>query len=134
MRWIIVSLFCTSAFCVAYAQGLKGAPDCPRGISQPVPMIRGKSDLERWSNFQKVQPSLIGMTYEQVVKTLGKGKAFVKSDDFTLKARTKQDCNCLLYQIAETKIPGRPGKKAPIELTIVFRGNAVQSFLVESAY
>jgi len=136
MKRIIVALLllCTSAFGTVHAQGLIGAPSCPRSASQPVPLIQGKSDSERWSTFQAIQPSLIGMTYEQVVKAFGQGKPFIKSDEFTLKPRTKRDSSCLLYQIAETKIPGKSGGTAPVELTVVFKENVVQSYLVEAAY
>ncbi len=138
MKRVIVSLLLlflgTSAFCTVHAQGLIGAPNCPRRASQPVPWIQGKSDSERWSNFQAVQTSLIGMTYEQVNKALGEGKPFLKSDQFTLEAQTAQERSCLLYQIAETKIPGKSGNKAPVELTIVFKDNVVQSFIVEADY
>lgn len=138
MKRIIVSLLLlflgTSAFCTVHAQGLIGAPNCPRSASQPVPLIRGKSESERWSNFQAVQASLVGMTYEQVNKALGKGKPFIKSDQLTLKAQTAQERSCLLYQIAETKIPGKSGNRAPVELTIVLKDNVVQSFMVEAVY
>lgn len=138
MKRIIVSLLLlflgTSAFCTVHAQGLIGAPNCPRSASQPVPLIRGTSESERWSNFQAVQASLIGMTYEQVNKALGKGKPVIKSDQLTLKAQTAQERSCLLYQIAETKIPGKSGNRAPVELTIEFKDNVVQSFMVEAVY
>lgn len=136
MKRIIIALLllCISALGTAHAQGLKGAPNCPRGASQPTPLIRGKSDSERWSSFQAVQPSLIGMTYQQVIDALGQGKAFIKSDELTLKPRSKKDSSCLLYEIAETKIPGRLGKKAPVELTIVFKENVVQSYTFEAVY
>jgi hypothetical protein len=136
MKRIVVSLLllCTSVFGTVHAQGLIGDTGCPHDTSQPAPMIQGKSDSERWSNFQKIEPSLIGMTYEQVVSALGKGKAFIKSDEFTLNPRTGQDKSCLLYKIASKKIPGKSGKMAPIELTIVFKNDFVQSYLVEAVY
>lgn len=136
MKRIVVSLLllCTSAFGTVHAQGLIGTAKSPHDTSQPAPMIQGKSDSERWSNFQKIEPSLIGMTYEQVVSALGKGKAFIKSDEFTLNPRTGQDRSCLLYKIAAKKIPGKSVKMAPIELTIVFKNDFVQSYLVEAVY
>jgi len=135
MKRIVLALLLlgTGVFATVHAQGLIGAPNCPRGGSEPAPLIQGKSDSERWSKFRKIQPSLIGMTYDQVVKALGKGKAFIKSNEFTLQPRTEQDRSCLLYQIAETKVPSK-ASPAPIELTIVFKKDFVQSYLVEAVY
>lgn len=136
MKRIIIALLflCISALGTVRAQGLKGAPSCPRGASQSTPLIKGKSDSERWSNFQAVQPSLIGMTHQQVIDALGQGKAFIKSDELTLRPRIKKDSSCLLYEIAEIKIPGKPGRKAPVELTIVFKENVVRSYSIEALY
>ncbi|MBA3857504.1 MAG: hypothetical protein C0507_11405 [Cyanobacteria bacterium PR.3.49] len=135
MKRFVVSLLllCTGVFGTVHAQGLIGDTSCPRA-SEPVPLIQGKSDLERWSNFQTIQPSLIGMSYNQVIKALGQGRGFIKSDEFTLTLRTERDRDCLLYQIARTKIPGKTGSMAPIELTIVFKKNLVQSYLIEAVY
>lgn len=74
------------------------------------------------------------MTQVQVVKELGPGQAFIKSEEFTLKRRNEQERCCLVYQIATTKVPGLARKSAPIELTIVFKHDHVQSYSVEAIY
>lgn len=120
MRTLLLILLAFSLIGPAAAQGLKGAPSCPRSFYQPAPLIEGKSDQDRWAKFSAILPKLIGMKLEQLENALGAGK------------RTAADE--IQYEIIESRYPSTPGTLATIELLLHFEKGTVHSYRVQAVH
>lgn len=103
------------------AQGLKGQATGIRDLSQPPPLLSGKSDNERWNLFLNQQRQLIGMGKEQVIKIFGPGA------DYRIKDK-------LHYKLTDDNLPSKKGSLAYLELTITFKNKLANSYSVTAVY
>lgn len=119
-RFQLPGLMLLLLFSPANGQGLKGAPE-PVRLGQSPPLIKGKSDEERWQKFLAIQKELIGMSYEDVVRRLGPCYSDKKK-------------MCIQYELTETKTPSAPGKLASLNILIKLNNNRVDSFTVQAVH
>lgn len=99
------------------AQGLTGTPTCGRSHSAAPPLLKGKTDNERWLLIQEHTNRLIGQTHQSLVKVFGPG---LKVGD-----------DAWAWQVSTTK-KGKPGELACLELEVRFKDKRATYFKIQS--
>lgn len=116
------------------AQGLIGfEPEQIHG--RPAPLMKGDSDLQRYSIFQAVEGKLIGMTVKQLIAALGEGQLFPfdRSQKWYLVTKYK-DHVYLEYQMTESTINCQKDAMASMHLQIELNHGIVKSYKLVPAF